>query len=300
MQLILDARFNDLDHCVEEVRHWDLDFRLLGKGGFLGSLRQLVSPDILITHARFLSRLDQAGSTPAGFCTFAVPGPHCNGFWWRGRQVGAGDLLVFPETNELRAATLPDFEVYTVSLRLEYLEQLYDSLQLRCGIPQEVLHMDNDTAREVWSLAATIMDSLSGPEQLAEARLLAEKLAAVTSVGQLGKPLSRRRRDLAVDRVIEYVRHTQSPAFDMDTLCRIAGTSERTLLYAFKERYGISPHVFVKRWNLNSARRLLLQSNPTASTVTEIASSLGFQHQGEFAADYKKLFNELPSTTLMP
>jgi AraC family ethanolamine operon transcriptional activator len=107
-----------------------------------------------------------------------------------------------------------------------------------------------------------------------------------------------RKRDLAVDRVVDYVRSTRDPTSELARLCRIAGVSERTLQYAFKERYGIPPNVFVKKWNLNSARRLLLQADPAETTVSDIASRLGFLHQGQFAADYRTLFAELPSKTL--
>jgi hypothetical protein len=67
MQIILDTNFNTLEQFIDEVQHWDLDFRLLGTGGFLGQVKQLVSPDVLIGYARFHRGLDQAGATPAGF-----------------------------------------------------------------------------------------------------------------------------------------------------------------------------------------------------------------------------------------
>lgn len=52
---------------------------------------------------------------------------------------------------------------------------------------------------------------------------------------------------LEVNRVVEYVRSTPDPTSELARLCRIAGVSERTLQYAFKERYGIPPNVFVKK-----------------------------------------------------
>ena len=72
---------------------------------------------------------------------------------------------------------------------------------------------------------------------------------------------SLRQRDLAVDPLNKYVRSTSAPTSELAQLCRIASVSERTLQYAFKERYGIPPNVYVKRWNLNTARRLLLQAD---------------------------------------
>jgi AraC family ethanolamine operon transcriptional activator len=144
-----------------------------------------------------------------------------------------------------------------------------------------------------------IVRASGGAAALAASRELAERLVVSTAKDLPENRPSLRNRDLAVERVVEYVRNTPAPVSEMASLCRIAGVSERTLQYTFKERYGIPPNVFVKRWNLNSARRLLLQAYATGSTVSEIAMYLGFMHQGQFAADYRKLFSELPSTTLV-
>ncbi|MCK5375915.1 MAG: helix-turn-helix domain-containing protein, partial [Acidobacteria bacterium] len=34
--------------------------------------------------------------------------------------------------------------------------------------------------------------------------------------------------------------------------------------------------------------------------VTDVANNWGFWHMGQFAADYRKMFGELPSQTLQP
>ena len=102
MELILNDCFDDLDALTEAVQHWDIDFRLLEAGGFVGRVKQIVSKDVLLSYARFERRLDQAGGIPQGFRTFVLPAAGCRGFWWRGYQVNTNDLLVFPDGSELR------------------------------------------------------------------------------------------------------------------------------------------------------------------------------------------------------
>jgi len=46
----------------------------------------------------------------------------------------------------------------------------------------------------------------------------------------------------------------------------------------------------VKRWKLNTARRLLSQSNPSCYSVVEVCTQLGFQHPSQFTQNYKHLF----------
>jgi AraC family ethanolamine operon transcriptional activator len=298
MKAALDTRFNNLEQFIQEVQHWDLDFRLLGAGGFQGRIKQVASRDVLVTYARFQCGLDQTGATPPGYCTFGILGKACNGFWWRGHQVTNNDLLVFPPSNELRSVSHKDFEVFTVSLRSAHLEQLVNDLGLgsHSDRMREVIQLEPQIIQGLRELAGIIVSAKDRPTSLAAAQVLTEKLAVYTSKDFAARKPSVRKRDLAINRVVEYVRSVPAPASELTRLCRIAGVSERTLQYAFKERYGIPPNVFVKRWNLNSARRLLLQASP--ATINDIATSLGFFHQGHFTADYRELFAELPSTTL--
>ena len=205
---------------------------------------------------------------------------------------------MFPPSNELRSVSHKDFEVFTISLRSAHFDQLVNNLGLGSHPDKirEVIQMEPQTIQGLRELAGIIVSESDRQASLAAAQVLAEKLAVYTNKNSAGRKPFLRKRDLAINRVVEYVRNVPAPASELTRLCHIAGVSERTLQYAFKERYGIPPNVFVKRWNLNSARRLLLQAGP--ATVNDIATSLGFSHQGHFTADYRKLFAELPSTTL--
>jgi AraC family ethanolamine operon transcriptional activator len=186
-------------------------------------------------------------------------------------------------------------------VREPYLEQLGEDLGL-VGLAKnmhEVIHLDSCTAQGLRTLAGMIVKSAGGMAAVTAAQELSERLAICTAAGLPRNRPSLRKRDLAVDRVVDYVRNSSAPPYGLAELCRIAGVSERTLQYAFKERYGIAPNVYVKRCNLNSVRRFLLQADPEEANVIDIAKGLGFFHQGQFADDYRKLFSELPSTTLV-
>ncbi len=300
MQIVLDTHFNSLEQFIGEVQHWDLDFRLLGTGGFLGQVKQLVSPDVLIGYARFHRGLDQAGATPAGFRTFVIPGKNCHGFWWRGHSINNNDLLIFPKSNELHSSSGSDFEVFTISIRETYLEQLADELGL-VGVLEnrhEVIHLEPGISHDLRALAEMIVKSGVETNTIEASRLLAEKLTLNTASDTPVKRPSLRKRDLAINRIIEYVRNTPAATSELTKLCRLAKVSERTLQYAFKERYGITPNTFVKRWNLNSVRQSLILADTETDTVFSIAMDHGFHHQGQFSADYRDLFAELPSRTV--
>jgi len=299
MQIILDGHFNHLEHLLDQVQHFDLDFRLLGSGGFKGIMKQLVSEKVFLGYARFHRSLDQVGSTPPDYRTFVIVGHHCDGFYWRNHQITQNNLLIFPNSNELHSASHGDFEVFTISLHLDYIEQLIDDFGLQ-EIPnkQEVVPMGSYTAYELRSLAATIIQSSGGEAAQTLAYELAEKVVITASKPLSKKIASLRKRDIAVDKIVEFIRNNPNPASNLDHLCRLANVSERTLQYAFKDRYGIAPNTFVKRWHLNTVRRQLLLANSEETTINKICIELNISHQSQFATDYKKLFGELPSETL--
>jgi len=297
MQIILDTHFKHLEHFLEQVQYFDLDFRLLGTGGFKGSLKQLVSQRVFLGYGRFHRGLDQVGATPPGYRTFVIIGHACSGFRWCGHQITQNDLLIFSSSNEFHSASHSDFEVFTISIHLDYIEQLIDNFGLK-EIPnkQEVVRMDEPLAYELRNLATTVIQSSGGEAAQALAHNLAEKLIITAAESHSTKIINLRKRDLAVNKVVEFVRNTPSPTSNLAQLCRIANVSERTLQYAFKERYGIAPNTFVKRWNLNTVRLLL--AHPDDTTVNKICMTFNISHQSQFATDYKKLFAELPSETL--
>ncbi|MCP4405581.1 MAG: helix-turn-helix domain-containing protein [bacterium] len=74
--------------------------------------------------------------------------------------------------------------------------------------------------------------------------------------------------------------------------------SKRTLQYAFLEHFGVSPKRYLQIYRLNRVRSILKKRDPNSVAVADVANRWGFWHMGQFAKDYRKLFGELPSSTL--
>jgi transcriptional regulator GlxA family with amidase domain len=81
-------------------------------------------------------------------------------------------------------------------------------------------------------------------------------------------------------------------------LCREVGVSERRLLTAFQEQYGLGPQEFMHHRALQGAHQALLDADPAVTTVASIAAEHGFAHGGRFAQRYRSTFGEPPSATL--
>ena len=104
-------------------------------------------------------------------------------------------------------------------------------------------------------------------------------------------------RNKAFARAIEICEHLKKP-IRIPRLAAQVGVSQRTLELSFQETIGISPRTYMRWCRIRAAHRELLQHDPARTKVGDVAANWSFTEFGRFAAEYKKLFGELPSKTL--
>ena len=97
---------------------------------------------------------------------------------------------------------------------------------------------------------------------------------------------------------MDFVDQHDGEYVSMSQLAAAANVSERTLRAAYEEYFGDAPVKFLKLRTLHQVRKALMSADPSASTVTDIATQFGVWQLGRFARDYHSLFRELPSETL--
>jgi AraC-like DNA-binding protein len=83
---------------------------------------------------------------------------------------------------------------------------------------------------------------------------------------------------------------------DLSTAC---GMRSRSLINAFEAIVGLSPMDYLKRLRLSSVHSMLLRADPRSTRVIDVATEWGFWHMGHFAHDYRVMFGEAPSQTLV-
>ncbi|MCB5364670.1 helix-turn-helix domain-containing protein [Pusillimonas sp. CC-YST705] len=115
------------------------------------------------------------------------------------------------------------------------------------------------------------------------------------------QPLRDERRQAApaaIRRAIEYMEaHVTEPLVASD-IAKYAGLSTRSLYAGFRAGLGQTPMVYLKSLRLKGVRQALLEAAGGSASVTDLAMAWGFGHLGQFAADYRAQFGELPSQTL--
>jgi AraC family ethanolamine operon transcriptional activator len=308
---ILKRSYTDIDELNESIRTWDLDFRQLERGPFRGSICQYVGETVQFVRGRFGRHLEQIGSTPRDLRTFAIPADHSQRFFWRGRNVTGSQILAFPRGGELYAVAPSGFDVFTFTMSEEVLAQTCARIG-RPGLTElikkkEVFDCGSKAMRSLQQLCVRIHhrieNGLSAAEESALQRdlnsdLLHVLLATLTSSAPAPAPSSPRLRSAALRRSLDYIGDHPTDAVTVQDLTSISGASWRTLDYAFRERFGVTPKEYMKTVRLHGAHRELRRADPSTVKVTRVATEWGFSHMGNFASDYRNLFGELPSDTL--
>jgi AraC-like DNA-binding protein len=89
----------------------------------------------------------------------------------------------------------------------------------------------------------------------------------------------------------------ERPVYVMEMAVAV-GASLRSLSECCQEHLGMGPKKYLLLRRMHLARQALREANPRTTTVTDVATQHGFWQFGRFAGEYKRLFGELPSTTM--
>ena len=101
-----------------------------------------------------------------------------------------------------------------------------------------------------------------------------------------------------VVRAEEFMASQAHEALTVATIAAQAGVSIRSLFAGFQRYRGRSPMEHLRAIRLERAHRDLSRECRDDTSVTAVALSWGFGHLGQFAADYRRRFGELPSESL--
>lgn len=88
------------------------------------------------------------------------------------------------------------------------------------------------------------------------------------------------------------------PMVRLAKICTTLGVSQRLLRRCCERSLGMSPRRYQQLRRMQLVNRVLRSESPDAARISAIAKRFGFRELGRFAASYRALYGELPSTTL--
>lgn len=309
--IFFQQAFQEFDMYQDMAYRWNLDFRKISKGAFNANIEMLDLGKIQLARTTSKGKIQQYGETPQGFRTFVVPSNLLQNFYWMGHWVSGSNLLVFPRSNEIDCLVSQNFDVLTISVQNELLQEMLSSTRFQfCNkqlLDDELIF---ELEKEDWYYIRNFLYSIF--QKLMDSPRLLYSSAFIQNIYRKipflllnfirsynNRPIKgkQRRRDVALDNLVRYLNSLDVYNIDVKSLCDMSGVSMRTLEYAFKERFDVSPKSYIKALQLNKAFHIITNSSQQ-STITNIAERVGLKHKGQFSADYKRWFGENPSETV--
>ncbi len=305
----IDRGFNDFEEFAEVLRSWNIRINQLQPGKPINRLRQLSTGNLQLAFASFTGRTHQLGDAPPGR-TIALCADQNTELVWRKKQVSTDELMIFPTGSELDVVTRNTVNnLFTITMPDDMLasrfrggaRDVYDTMLAK----HELLRLPSHEFHKIRSLCQNYLQAIDHQPKLFRSHVflsaMEEKLlftlsqALLSSDNTLWKPAKKSVRN-PWKKIEETLETTLNTPIKVSELSQSTGISERSLLRLFHKRFGLSPKAYLNRVRLCGVRHELKNSSIKVP-ISDVANNWGFWHMGQFAADYRKFFAELPSTT---
>jgi len=304
----------DAEALLGVVRDARFEQRLLAPGHFRACLQRLVFPQFSLDSGAYSLPIFASGSFGKGVVALAMALSCKEPMWANGRQVGAGQVLVFAEDSELNVRPSPGGWQWAVLLIERDVLQMaaVDRLGYALSIPASGWYCCDTSprmARTLCHAVLAVLDDASRWEMpVSDDRLAAQGSlllgAFVDAVGEghsgfdapaRGEWMARR-RDESIRKAEIFLKAQLDRPFDSRALSTLLGLGERRVERLFQEAYGLGPCRWHQIARLNAARHALMRAEE-GERVTDIAT-LGFGHLSRFSNEYWRIFGEYPRDTL--
>jgi AraC family ethanolamine operon transcriptional activator len=291
------------------LRPWELLCHPSTPGKFMHSITLFKTPLFSIYRESFNLAAQVQGLSPAGSLVLAIPlGVGKQAQYWHNSH--PGNTLPATLPGPLDVTLKEDHSQLVLIVDLDYcrrcLDEQYTDVLLQAIATHKLPILDktlNDLViwgERVLGLARsnpthidemTVLDAIM-QELVYYLSLIAAELEAISGKATCSA------RQAGMRRALEYLRHNRETRLSVSSLLRVADISERSLQYAFREAFHMTPQAFMKRRRLHFARQQLMAAYPQDTSVSMVATGLGFYELGRFASDYRRIFGQFPSETL--
>lgn len=302
VKTIRHTRFEALCRAADAVPGWPLDFAQLEGGRCDGEILSVRNEPFHFMQVRVDKSVRRSGRTPAGQVSLAIHAAPRLTSRTHGATFGDDVLVMTPGGSRLEGVSLEETNLFALSVDEEAFAAMLEATgcpveEPRPGAVRLLVPSAEAVAglrRAMWHLREAALRGRS--DDAAWEPVCAHMLACLASLGDPGLVPPDTTRLRALHHSLGYIRENLASPLKLEDICRTAGVSERTLIYAFKQHMGVTPKAYMNICRLNMVRREMECGR--VPTITDAATRWGFWHMGQFSADYKRFFGELPSQTL--
>jgi AraC family ethanolamine operon transcriptional activator len=304
-KLFLDQHFADLNEYARLIG-WDIEFRQLDGGVPRARAALMGTSNCMVMRGEYNRAYHQSGQMPDDMLVLGLPDPGIGDFRWCRKNASGGQIVNFSLANGFDGTCGAGFSGFAIALHHDLLQETCDTLELdvdfrRLSAASEVLPHSEFAAMNLRRHLRAALASTQFSNNAEAVEFFNFSAAAfvldyyATKKTQVRKPAPEVRYRTA-RAALERLKDIDTMPLTVSELCASIGTSAPTLYRAFQEQFGVSPKHYIQIRRLCGARQQLFAREPEES-VADVANNWGFWHMGQFAADYRQHFGELPSET---
>ena len=300
------------DHFTNSVAFdgWDLEYTQLSTGRYEAESKEVRFDGLQIYTENWNATAHHCGTARPNSYVFAIPygmsgeGRFNGQHWTQAISVFRGETLY--------DALVPPMKLVVVCIARDTFSQYLETVEhascdewLKRG--PRFIHEPVIAQAVIETFTALVDHYCTDPTELANAHLrdsmireTLQTLAPLVAVNLAPTQFSfglfnhtqivRRAREYALSRIDEPIQ--------IIDICRALGVSRRVLQYSFQDVLAVNPLTYFRLLRLNGARRDLINAHEKQVAVQDVLMKWGFWHPSRFSAEYKKMYQELPSETL--
>ena len=309
---VLSHTTRDSDEHAESLKDWEQTYDQISPGKFEGHVVDIRFKGLQLFRETTNRSVSQSGSCWDNCFVVGIPvSMKGNGLF--SRQVLTKDsMLTFYSGQEFSLTSPEEFDIVALAIRKEILLETispggHDDLSNIIPKSPTVMVADQSLIAELRNCLLAIFDPANFDTSLLRYPQVQRAMSSAI-IGHLGEvllasnraPLPTRSfagRCQVVREATDYaMSHTSEPITVAD-LCARLNISRRMLNYCFQDALDLNPVQYLRSLRLNGVRRELRDPEGAALQIRDVAAKWGFWHLPRFAAEYKALFGELPSST---
>lgn len=295
---------HDADLHASNLTNWQQEYDQTSRGSFYGRIVELPFDGLQVFCEHTSQSLQQKCVVWPDSVWLGIPLSDQEESRINGLTIHENNIMCRPGDCDFQLSTPQDYDLYGLVVDRSKLIKMaaIHGVDLnwkeltecgRLGVPDKTLD-------EVRFLLARLLSAESRTPPRLQQDIVMMALLEVLKVEtpQPAKTQSYYHRKSVVDNARLFLdQHLDEPV-TVTQLCEVTNVSRRTLQYSFESILGVSPIQYLRISRLNGVRRSLVQAK-SGQAVSDIAALWGFWHLSQFAKDYKQLFGETPSKTLI-
>jgi len=292
----------DYDEFGASLQNANVEEKLLEPGSFKGYANIVLTPNLIVNNFKINKKVLQIGTGATGYITFTIWDPNFS-FNWRKHEMKEGMIGILWK-NEHESVSGAGINGLPISVKESYFKEicqnagypeLFENLKKR-----EVLYVSELHLKQIRKLVKFVTQQKKLADnliyELVEEELIELLINCLLSAfpGKLAKDMTYPK----FAKIIDFIHGNLSEITSIYQICHNTNIPERTLRRLINKKYDLSPKTYLNKLRLNEVRKNL-KSNTENYNIFQVASEFNFWHMGQFTRDYKQLFGELPSETLI-